>query len=56
MAFLVLRAKIIFDIGVTIGLVIGVIPATTPFGLAISINPVFSSISMIPMDFLPLRL
>ena len=35
---------------------IGVIPATTPIGLAISINPVFSSISMIPMDFLPLRL
>ena len=48
MAFCVFRANIIFDIGVTIGLVIGVMPATTPIGLAISIR--FVLLSMIESE------
>ena len=56
MAFLVFRAKAIFDMGVTMGLVIGVTPATTPMGLATSMRPVTSSIDRMPIDFLPLRL
>ena len=55
-AFFVFNAKIILDIGVTTGFVIGVIPATTPIGLAISIRFVLSSILRIPMDFFPFRL
>ena len=55
MALRLFSAKAIFDIGVTMGLVIGVTPATTPMGLAISMRPVRSSMPRMPMDFLPLR-
>ena len=55
MAFCVFRANIIFDIGVTIGLVIGVMPATTPIGLAISIRFVLLSMLSMPIDFLSFR-
>lgn len=55
-ALRVFRAKIILLIGVTIGFNIGVIPATTPIGLAISINPVRSFDRQDAHRFLSLRL
>ena len=56
MAFPPFNANMALLMGVTMGLVHGVIAATTPIGLAILVIPVASSRSMIPLDFLPFRL
>ena len=52
----VLSANIALHIGVTIGLVTGVTAPTTPMGLATKIRLVSRSSSMMPRDFLSLRL
>src|SRR5665648_974127 len=56
MAFQTLSANMILLMVVTIGLVHGVIAATTPIGLATFVIPVSSSLSIIPLDFFPFRL
>ena len=55
MAFFPLSANMVFDIGVTIGFVVGVIAATTPTGFKIVIRSVTGSTLTIPIDCLPLR-
>ena len=56
MAFRPFRANMALHMGVTDGLVVGVMAATTPTGLAIFTVPAAGFRSMIPTDFLPFRL